>query len=60
VEEYAKEVAIDFDYWKNSNYEPIEVGNYQGLFRPRFSGVDINNLYTRHELYDLYIKNKKP
>ena len=53
MDEYAKQTAIGFDIWKNSNYEPVEEGNYQGLFQAKYD-IYQRGMFTTEQLYNLY------
>lgn len=59
LREFAREMSVGFDLFKNSNFEPVEEGNYQGLYR---SKKYLSPVYTPGELYNLYLEhlNSKP
>jgi len=63
IELYAREMSIGFDFWKNSNYEPVEEGNYQGLYISKFFDGSHGKshitpkLQTREELYNIYLES---
>jgi len=48
--------VLDFDFWKSSNYEPVEEGNYQGLYKYKYDVKGSGTFYTAKELLDKYLK----
>ena len=54
-EKYWREI-LDFDFWKSSEYEPVEEGNYQGLYRHKYDMKGSGTFYTAKELLEKYLK----
>jgi len=48
--------VLDFDFWKSSNYEPVEEGDYQGLYKYKYDIEWSGTFYTAKELLDKYLK----